>query len=222
MPSGPPPASATVACAEATAASSEAASQAPEARAAGTERGQSRPVRKIPPRDRSREHRFAMQSLTLRRKVRGMQAHARGFSAGRLGSEGSAGFEVAQASRAAVIRLGRRARIEQHALELREIAEKPLASFGGDAAERLRASLGGLRDLDEPRVLEHLEVTAQIAVGEATELLDHCERQSFRIGEQRGEHTESRALVHDAVEALVRERMRPLALGFNSLHDGVD
>src|SRR6185437_15714785 len=134
---------------------------------------------------------------TLRCRVRLYDAKYRGCKArapdgaGRPGAgrpkagPGSAGFEVAQAPGAAGIGLARRGCIEQHPLELREVTQEAPAPLRRDAAERLRADLGGLRDLDQLRGLEHLEVPAQIPVRQSAELLDHRERQALWIREQR-------------------------------------
>src|SRR6185437_12484385 len=164
----------------------------------------------------SAKYYFTMQSM------RGARARAR-FQRRALRQEsGSAALQVEQASRASVIGLGRRARIEQHLLEHREIAEEALASVGRDADERQRPGvLRGPRDLDELRGLEHFQVPAQVAVRQPAELPERGERQALRIREERREHPEARALVHHSIEALVRKRMRALALRFGFLHSPV-
>src|SRR5947209_14300789 len=63
-----------------------------------------------------------------------------------------------------------------------------------------------LGDVDETRLLQHLQMTAEIAVGQSAEQLEIGERQSFRMRHQRSQEPKPRLLVDDAVETVVGER----------------
>ena len=82
-------------------------------------------------------------------------------------------------------------------------------SAGGrrrDPAQRLRpVALEALGHLDQPGLLQHLQVAAEVAVGEAAEPLQVGEHQALGVGGQRGQHAEPRPLVDHPVEALVGE-----------------
>src|SRR6185312_5504035 len=220
MPSGPPAASPTGAWAR-TVTKSKAAETRRAAAAEDRKRGRVRNTTRS--HDRSGGIRlcdakldFTMQSAWKARPRAPPQVTAAGLPR-------SARFEVAQDPGANVFALGRRVRIEQHLLEHRKVAKKALASVGRDAAERLAAGvLRALRDLDEPRGLEDFQVTGEIPIRQPAKLFDHRKRQALRMREQRREHTQARALVHHPIETFVRERRRPLALGFSSLHSSAD
>ena len=62
-----------------------------------------------------------------------------------------------------------------------------------------------LLDLDDAIVLQHLEVPAQVTVGQPAELLQIAERQTLGIGDQRRQYAEPRLLVDDTIEPLVGE-----------------
>ena len=71
-----------------------------------------------------------------------------------------------------MVLLGRLGRVADHALQHGEILEEAAASGGGEAAGGLGpVAVVALADLDEARLLQHLEMAAEIAVREAAELL---------------------------------------------------
>src|SRR3954451_17989385 len=60
-----------------------------------------------------------------------------------------------------------------------------------------------LGHLDEAGLLQHLQVTAEIAVGEAAELLEIGKGQALGMRHQRGQESEPRLLVDDAIESVI-------------------
>src|SRR5262249_28597991 len=62
-----------------------------------------------------------------------------------------------------------------------------------------------LDDVDEAGLLQHLQMAAEIAVGEAAELLEISKGEPFRMRHQRSQQTEPRLLMDDAVEAVIGE-----------------
>ena len=93
-----------------------------------------------------------------------------------------------------------------HLFQDREIIEEAAASFRSEAAIRLRAvALVAFADFHQPGFLEHLQVAAQITIGEAAKLFEIGKSQPLRVRDQRGEHTQPRFFVNDAVKPLVRE-----------------
>src|SRR3984957_14302095 len=97
--------------------------------------------------------------------------------------------------------------IAHEAFEHREIVEKAATAVFRQTAARMRSvALITLGDLDQPGFLQHLEVPAEVAVGETAELLEIGEGQSLGVGDQRGEHAEPGLLVNDPVKSFVGER----------------
>ena len=77
---------------------------------------------------------------------------------------------------------------------------------GAQAAECLRSlAFEAFPDFNQACVPEDIEMTAQIAVGEAAQCLQIGEQPSFALSQERGRHPEPRALVHRAIECLVGE-----------------
>src|SRR2546426_7025292 len=99
--------------------------------------------------------------------------------------------------------------IGDHGLEDREIVEEAPAPRGREPAGRLRAMVAeALRDLDQAGLLEDAQMAAQVAVGQAAELLQVAEGEPLGVGGQRGEKRETRPLVDHAVEPLVGKAPR--------------
>src|SRR5215467_10688955 len=91
-------------------------------------------------------------------------------------------------------------RIADEAFEHGEIFEKAAAAVLGQAATGMRSiALVAFGDLDQAGFLQHLEVSAEIAVGETAELLEIGESQPFGMRDERGEHAEPRLFVNDPV-----------------------
>ena len=95
--------------------------------------------------------------------------------------------------------------VGDHRLEHGDVLLEPLAAVRRQAAERLRAVvLHALPDLDEPRLLQHLQLAAQVAVGERAQRLEVVEQQARVVARERREDAEPGLLVDDALEAVVR------------------
>lgn len=62
-----------------------------------------------------------------------------------------------------------------------------------------------LPEFNQFPLLQDLKMTVQIPVREPTEVFQITEQESFRVSNQRSEHAEARALVDQAIEALIAE-----------------
>ena len=62
-----------------------------------------------------------------------------------------------------------------------------------------------LPDLDEAGLVEHLEVPAEVAVGQVAEFLEVGEDDAAGVGDQRGHDAQPGLLVEDALQPLVGE-----------------
>ena len=90
--------------------------------------------------------------------------------------------------------------------EYGEVIQIALPAGCSDAADGLRAvAIVSADDLDHFGSFENTEVPAQVAIGKRAELFEVIECQAFGIGDERGEHTETRSLMNNAVEAFVSE-----------------
>ena len=77
---------------------------------------------------------------------------------------------------------------------------EPARALRAQAAECLRSlAFEAFPDFDQARVPEDIEMTAQIAVGEAAQCLQIGEQPSFALSQERGHDPEPRALVHRAI-----------------------
>ena len=64
-----------------------------------------------------------------------------------------------------------------------DVFEEPPAALVGEPAEGLRALVvEALPDLDEPLLVEHLEVPAEVAVGQGAEVLQVGEEEALGVG----------------------------------------
>ena len=80
-------------------------------------------------------------------------------------------------------------RVAHHLLEHLEIFEIALPPGRRDAADGLRAVVVvALLDRDQPRFLQHLQMTREIAVGQAAHLLQVAEHEALGMRDQRGQH----------------------------------
>src|SRR5262249_48517580 len=103
----------------------------------------------------------------------------------------------------------------QHA----QIAEIAPTTLGGDPADGLRpVVIVTLLDLDQPGVLEHLQMPAEVAVGQPAQLLQVAEHQALGMADQRGEHAQARLLVNDTVEPRIGEAAAVSALAISLRH----
>src|SRR5262249_40606768 len=101
-------------------------------------------------------------------------------------------------------------------LEILQITRPPLR---GDPAHGLRAVvIVALGDRDQRGFLEHLQVPAEIAVGERAHLLEVAERQALGMGNERGEYGEARTFMDQGVEAVIGETAALLSLGARLRH----
>ena len=96
-----------------------------------------------------------------------MDRRSSGIGAIQTGDQPSARLGLAR-------RLGRRLEgVLDDGLEHVDVLEEPAAAVVGDPAEGLRPVLvEALPDLDEAGLVEHLEVPAEVAVGEVAQLLE--------------------------------------------------
>src|SRR4051794_37243978 len=98
-------------------------------------------------------------------------------------------------------------RISNQPLEHGQIFQKAAATELGKTAGGVRpVAFVALAYLNEPGFLQHLEVPAEVAVGEPAELLEISERQSLRMRRQRGQQAEPRLLMDHPIEAIIGER----------------
>src|ERR1700733_2326586 len=58
-------------------------------------------------------------------------------------------------------------------------------------------------DFDEARFLQHLQMAAEIAVGERAKRLEIGKRQALGMRYQRGQQAKPRLLVNDAIETVI-------------------
>src|SRR6185436_11228179 len=92
-------------------------------------------------------------------------------------------------------------------LEHGEIVEKAAAPDPGQATTGVRTiALIALGDLDQAGFLEHLEMTAEVAVCEPAELLEIGEGQALGMRHERSQEPEPGPLVNDPVETVIGER----------------
>src|SRR5207253_1964074 len=89
--------------------------------------------------------------------------------------------------------------------------------------ERLRAPLGGaFPDLHDAFLLEYLKMTAQVAVGERTQLLQVVEQEPLRMHGQRRDDSQACPFVQHTLQAFVSEAARMVRrVSIGLLHDGV-
>src|SRR5690242_6790172 len=79
-------------------------------------------------------------------------------------------------------------------------------------------SFVALDDFDQAGLLQHLEIPAEIAVGQPAKLLQVGEGQSLRVRHQRGQQAKPCLFMDDAVEPRIGERRaRHLSLRHRSL-----
>src|ERR1700674_732416 len=98
-------------------------------------------------------------------------------------------------------------RVTDQPLEHGQIVEKAAAAAFRQAATGMRpVSLIALGDVDEAGFLQHLKMTAEIAVRQPAELLQVGESQSLGMRDQRGQKAEPGLLVNDAIETVIGER----------------
>ncbi len=64
------------------------------------------------------------------------------------------------------------------------------------------------RGLDQIGILKNLEMAAEIAVGQATEILKRAEEKAFGMRDERCQNTEACFLVDDPVESIVSKTPR--------------
>src|SRR5271157_1538050 len=115
---------------------------------------------------------------------------------------------------------GRLESVLDQGLEDVDVLEEPAATLVGDPAKGLRAILvEPFPDLDEAGLVEDLEMTAEVAVGQVAQLLEVREDDAARIGDQRGHDAEPGLLVEDSLQALVSKAARRfLWSGFRRRH----
>src|SRR6266849_267681 len=108
-------------------------------------------------------------------------------------------------------------RIPNHLLESGQIFNVARTSGSRDSADSLRTvAVIFLHGLDHFPLLQNAQMPVQIAVRESTKLFELAERQSFRVRDQRRQHTEARALVNHAIQAFIGEA--PFAARSLSFH----
>jgi hypothetical protein len=101
-------------------------------------------------------------------------------------------------------RLGCSGTVENHLLQNREIVEVAPAPQRSDSIESLRPpTVRTFGKAHQAGLLQNLKMTVQIAVGERTELFHFRERQPSRVRDQAGQHAQTRALMNDAIQAIV-------------------
>src|SRR5262245_6547709 len=112
-----------------------------------------------------------------------------------------------ESDRRGVFLAGGLRRVTNQPLKHGQIVEKAAAANFRKAAARVRpVALVAFGDLDQPGFLEHLQMTAEIAVGESAELLEISESQSLGMCHERGQQPEPGLFVNDTIEAVVGER----------------
>src|SRR5580700_965063 len=83
--------------------------------------------------------------------------------------------------------LGGRGGIHDHLLEHRQVVEVAPAAQRRDATQRLwTVALVAFAHVHELRLLEYLQVAAQVAIRESAQLFQITERKSLRVCDQRG------------------------------------
>src|SRR5262249_3545409 len=93
------------------------------------------------------------------------------------------------------------------------------ASFRRDPAHRLwPVVVVAFHDVDQACLLEHGEVATEIAVGERTHLLQVAEGETLGMGDERGQHAETRLLVDDAIEPVIGEAAAAFGLAISFRH----
>ena len=95
-------------------------------------------------------------------------------------------------------------RVADDLLEFLEIRDESRASFRAEAVEGLRpAAFGAAPGFDQPGLLQYVDVTAQVAVGERAEAFQLGEDRSLGPRHERRHDPEPRLFVKDAVEPFV-------------------
>src|SRR2546421_1363343 len=95
-------------------------------------------------------------------------------------------------------------RVAHQPFEHGEIVQETAAADLGQAATCVRpVALVALGHFDETGLLQHLQVPAQIAVGQAAQLLEIRKAQALWMRHQRGQQSQPRLLVNDAVESVI-------------------
>src|SRR5882672_9803321 len=108
--------------------------------------------------------------------------------------------------------------VADNAIENLDVLEEAPAARRRHAAGRQRSlALERLDDFDHLRFLKHLQVTAQIAVGQPAQLLQIGECQALRMDDERRQDAEPRLLMDHAVEALIGERSCVICLRHRGL-----
>jgi len=91
-------------------------------------------------------------------------------------------------------------------LERVDVREKPRPAGPRDAHERGGPPRPPLpRERDDLHFGERVQVTVQVAVGQAAGIGECCEREALAVGDEASADGEPSALVKDAIEALVSE-----------------
>jgi hypothetical protein len=100
--------------------------------------------------------------------------------------------------------------VAHHDFELVDVREKAPPSGFGDAHDRRRAAAAGHAfGRDDPDFGEGVQVTVEVAVGQAARVLQIGEAHPVGIRDQTGAHREPASLVKDPLEPAVGER-RPV------------
>src|SRR5271166_4938653 len=102
------------------------------------------------------------------------------------------------------IALGGLGRVTHDLFENRKVIHKPAPSLGCDPAgcEGLIADKP-LFKFDEPRLLQHLQMTAEIAISQAAELLQIAKGQALWLRDERGKDAKPCLFVDHAVQTLI-------------------
>jgi len=88
--------------------------------------------------------------------------------------------------------------------ELFEVGDEPLPPFSAQTTQRLRPPVfESLPHFNESGFAQHVEMPAQIAIGQRTQPLQLGEEHSLRSSHERCHDPEPRLLVKNTVEALV-------------------
>src|ERR1700682_5978963 len=133
--------------------------------------------------------------MTLHHKVSLQKKLSR--SGGQDTEPGGSGFVLA----------GGPGRVTDQPLEHGQIVEKAAAAAFRQATTGMRpVARIALGDIDEACFLQHLKMTAEIAVGQPAELLQVGESQSLGVRHQRGQKAEPGLLVNDAIETVIGKR----------------
>ena len=97
-------------------------------------------------------------------------------------------------------------------LQARDILEKPLTANIGEPAKGLGAIVRRpLLDLHQFRLLQHLEMTAEIPIGQLAAMFEIVEYEPFRMGDQRGQNVSVSPARERADQGLHKQTGLPLS-----------